>query len=328
MYSVKEVAYSEWLTHLKEIQYVNMLQHWQYGIAKEQTGKWKAVRFIIMKDGQLIAIAQFLVKMFPFLGGIARMNRGPLLSKLIENDYRESTSCNVIGALVEEAQKRHWRVIQIAPELPYSEATVKVLRKFSLRQLDVPPSASGYIDLVPDKDHLLMSLKGNWRNHLRKGVLLGTKVTIACGNSSKLNMLINCYSKLQQDKSFLGVPDSFIISLAKQEGDGWEFTLFIANEENYENTEDSVGMLASVHHGDTATYFIGYTTDKGRKLQVNYVLLWEAILYAKQNGCKWFDIGGLNSTTLKGIADFKKGLNPVLYGLIGEWRGFIVPWKR
>ena len=67
MYSVKEVAYSEWLTHLKEIQYVNMLQHWQYGIAKEQTGKWKAVRFIIMKDGQLIAIAQFLVKMFPFL---------------------------------------------------------------------------------------------------------------------------------------------------------------------------------------------------------------------------------------------------------------------
>ena len=46
--------------------------------------------------------------------------------ELIENDYRESTSCDVIGALVEEAQKRHWRVIQIAPELPYSEATVKV----------------------------------------------------------------------------------------------------------------------------------------------------------------------------------------------------------
>jgi lipid II:glycine glycyltransferase (peptidoglycan interpeptide bridge formation enzyme) len=83
----------------------------------------------------------------------------------------------------------------------------------------------------------------------------------------------------------------------------------------------------SLRHGDTSTYFIGTTDDTGRKLQVNYVLLWEAILYAKKSGCEWFDIGGLNATTPKGIAHFKSGLNSELYSLVGEWRGFIAPWK-
>ena len=328
MYSVKEVVYSEWETHLKEIQHFNILQHWLYGEAKEQTSKWKAVRFLITRDGQFVALAQLLVITLPFLGGIARMNRGPLLNKLIENDYRDSTVCNVIKTLVKEAKKRYWWVIQIAPELANSLGTVQVLRTFGLRQLNAPPYASGLIDLLPNKDHLLMSLKGKWRNCLRKGILLGTKVTKVCGNSSELNILIKSYSRLKQDKGFLGVPDSLIISLAKQEGEGWEFTLFIANEENFENAENPAGMLVSIRHGDTTTYFIGYTNEKGRKLKVNYILLWEAILHAKQNGCKWFDIGGLNSSTPKGIAHFKSGLNPEYYGLIGEFRGFIVPWKR
>ena len=55
---------------------------------------------------------------------------------------------------------------------------------------------------------------------------------------------------------------------------------------------------------------------------MKYILLWEAILCSKQNGVSWLDIGGLNSTTPKGIVHFKSGLNAKLYTLVGEWRGF------
>ena len=170
-------------------------------------------RLNIMKDGKLVALAQFLVMMLPFLGGIARMNRGPLLSKLIESDCRESISYDVIQALVDEAKKRHWWIIQIAPELPYSPETAEGLRKIGLRHLNyVPSSDSGYIDLLPDKDQLLMRLKAKWRNCLRKGILLGIKVTHASGNSNELDMLIESYNGLQHDRRFLGIPDSLIIS--------------------------------------------------------------------------------------------------------------------
>ena len=72
---------------------------------------------------------------------------------------------------------------------------------------------------------------------------------------------------------------------------------------------------------------IGISNNEGRELQVNYVLLWQAILDAKKNGCMWFDIGGLDATTPIGIAHFKKGVQSDPYYLIGEWRGFIHPWK-
>ena len=54
-------------------------------------------------------------------------------------------------------------------------------------------------------------------------------------------------------------------------------------------------------------------------------MLWESILNAKENGCRWFDIGGLSEDTPSGIAHFKKGINAEMYSLIGEWRGFYLP---
>ena len=79
-------------------------------------------------------------------------------------------------------------------------------------------------------------------------------------------------------------------------------------------------MLVSVRHGDVSTYLIGLTNKKGRDYQVNYVLLWRAMLNAKDEGSAWFDIGGMDSSTPKGIKHFKSGLNADLYSLSGEWR--------
>jgi len=328
LYNVKEIGYSEWITHLKDFQDTNLLQCWQYGAAKEETGSWKAVRFVVTDGDQVVALAQFLARTVPLLGGIARMNRGPLLSKEITEGDREGVSCKALAALMKEAKRRFWWVVQIAPELPESDTTANALQNMGLKHLDQPPSASGLVSLSCEEDKLLMSLKGKWRNCLRKGQKSGVKVSTVSGNSMGFNTLIDSYRALQQDKGFQGIPDSLIDALAKQEGEGWEFTLFTANEEGSTDINESIGILVSLRHGDTSTYFIGTTNDIGRKLQVNYVLLWEAILYAKKNGCEWFDIGGLNATTPKGIAHFKSGVNSELYSLIGEWRGFIFPWKH
>jgi lipid II:glycine glycyltransferase (peptidoglycan interpeptide bridge formation enzyme) len=327
LYNVKEIGYSEWTTHLKGFQNTNLLQYWQYGAAKEETGNWKAVRFVVTDGDRVIGLAQFLARTLPVLGGIARLNRGPLLSKEIAEGERENVSCKALAALMKEAKKRFWWVVQIAPEIPESDTTVNALQNIGLKRLDPSPSASGLVSLSCDEETLLMSLKGKWRNCLRKGQKSGVHVSTVAGKSTDLYTLIDSYREIQQGKGFKGIPDSLIDALAKQEGEGWEFTLFTAKEEGSKDANESIGILVSLRHGDTSTYFIGTTNDIGRKLQVNYVLLWEAVLYAKRNGCEWFDIGGLNATTPKGIAHFKSGLNPDLYRLVGEWRGFIPPWK-
>jgi lipid II:glycine glycyltransferase (peptidoglycan interpeptide bridge formation enzyme) len=111
-------------------------------------------------------------------------------------------------------------------------------------------------------------------------------------------------------------------ALALQSGKKWKFYLLIANNEQ---NKEELGNLVSIHHGSTATYLIGNTKSLGRKYNANYVLLWTAIKNAKNEGCKWFDIGGLDSTTPHGIAHFKKGLKAAPYFLVGEWRKFFFP---
>ena len=84
----------------------------------------------------------------------------------------------------------------------------------------------------------------------------------------------------------------------------------------------------TVNYGKEVMYLIGMTNDLGRKLNANYLLLWESIKHAKQQKAVFFDVGGLNKDTTKGISHFKEGLNSKKYELIGEWITFFLPRFR
>ena len=328
MYLVKEVNYSDWKENFQNCQKINMLQCWQYGDAKVETSRWNVVRFLIMnKDGNAIALAQAFSMTLPLIGGIVRMNRGPILISEAESVQDRNALFNVIVALFHEFKKRHWWLVQIAPEIHDSELGNEFLKNLGLKKIAATPYASGLLDLQEDEKKLLMGLKKKWRYCLRKGQNLAVTVSTLVGNSAELEILLNRYTKLKKKKEFAGISEPLILSLSKQLAEEWQFTLFIANQESHVNVENCPGMLVSIRHGDTATYLVGITNNEGRELQVNYVLLWQAILDAKKNGCMWFDIGGLDATTPKGIAHFKKGVQSDPYYLIGEWRSFIHPWK-
>ena len=328
MYLVKEVNYSDWKENFQNCQKINMLQCWQYGDAKVETSRWNVVRFLIVdEDGNAVALAQVLSMTLPLIGGIVRMNRGPILISESESVQDRNTLFNVILALFQEFKNRHWWLAQIAPEIHDLELGNEFLKSLGLKKLALKPYASGLLHLQKDEKKLLMGLKKKWRYYLRKGQNLEPTVSILVGNSAELEILLNRYRTLQQEKKFTGISEPLILSLSKQQAEEWQFTLFIANQGSHMNVENCSGMLLSIQHGDTATYLIGITNNEGRELQVNYVLLWQAILEAKKNGCTWFDIGGLDDTTPKGIAHFKKGVQSEPYYLIGEWRGFVHPWK-
>ena len=326
MYSVKELPYSEWQVQIQSCHKTNMLQFWQYGDAKAETSNWNAVRFLIIReDGSPAALAQVLSFNFPLFGGIARMNRGPMLI----GDYENSQELvKVFTALFEEFKKRWWILVQIAPEINDLTLVNQFLIKFGLKKLSSTPYASGFLSLIPNENQLLMSLKKKWRYSLRKAQSSNVNISIVEGSNANLEVLLKRYNELKEENEFYGKPDSLILShKKKKKAKEWQFNIFIANTKNSKSIENCCGILVSIRHGDTTTYFIGISGEVGRELQVNYLLLWESILHAKNNGCVWFDIGGLDESTPKGIAHFKNGIKSEPYSLIGEWRGFILPWK-
>lgn len=100
----------------------------------------------------------------------------------------------------------------------------------------------------------------------------------------------------------------------------WTMNLFVAKKINENGFYNDIGYRLCIYQGYTALDFIVSTNNEGVAMEASSSLYWHAILHAKQNGCRWFDIGGLNKSTPKGIAEFKSGLNANPYRLVGEWR--------
>ncbi len=320
-WQARALSHDEWEFHWLRCHRTNLLQSWQYGQAKEQAEGWKAQRFLILdQDGQAIALTQVLTRVLPIVGGIARLNRGPLLLTDHRADAEVPLKLAALRVLLKEARRQRWWLLQTAPELLDSEPATLGLRALRFRRLLIPAWASGRISLQSDEQKLLMGLNGKWRNCMRKGEKLGVTVERRECNGEELAMLMRSYAELQSNRGFDGLSQHLIRALAEQGGAQWQFNLFFAHDMYAAADADPLGVLVTIHSGDTALYFIGSTNDKGRQMQANSVLLWQAILHAKNGACNWFDIGGLSETTPKGIAEFKQGLNAEPYKLVGEWR--------
>nr|WP_319395159.1 peptidoglycan bridge formation glycyltransferase FemA/FemB family protein [uncultured Desulfobacter sp.] len=323
LFQVKEISTKEWDEYWPRCCQATLLQSRQYVSAKHNAEGWKGVGFLISDENRnAVCIAHVLTKGLPWLGSIARLNRGPLLLDGVNTKKSDAIKLASLNALLNEAQKRRWWVFQIAPELKAERKVCQHLQHMGLRLQKGTGWASGLMSLSPDEQDLLMTLNGKWRNCLRKGERLGVQVTRHEGHNAELSLLIQNYSELQRNKGFEGISTALLSNIAAQTGIGWQFNIFIARDENASNETDPIGMLVSIRHGDTTTYLIGSTNDQGRRMQANSVLLWQAILHAKRTRCAWFDIGGLSDLTPKGIARFKKGLNSQPYVLAGEWRWF------
>ncbi|RXH54598.1 hypothetical protein GRAN_3702 [Granulicella sibirica] len=86
-----------------------------------------------------------------------------------------------------------------------------------------------------------------------------------------------------------------------------------------------LGFAWGARHGDHVEYrAAGMTRVEGRNISVGYPLMWALILWAKQEGAAWFDMGGVTlpetpNDPLAGISDFKRMFSQVTEEVGEEW---------
>lgn len=295
-------------------------QTWEYGSAKAMAENWQVQRFVVLDENDLpTALFQVLVKGLPGLGGAARVNRGPLMLRT-DPDNSNHLALNAIAVLARESRRRRWWMMQIAPLLPPDAEVEGTLRRMGFRRQPICPMDSAVLSLELSEEKLMAGLQGKWRNCLRKGQKLGVTVRLDEGGREHFQWLIDFYRAQQHNKGFDGTSDRMLKALAAQQSKSFKFNLYVALDGAVATEASVVGVLVTLQFGDFSEYLIGAINEKGRANQANSVLLWEAILDARRNGCRWFDVGGLSERTPQGIANFKKGLNPESYALVGEWR--------
>ena len=91
--------------------------------------------------------------------------------------------------------------------------------------------------------------------------------------------------------------------------------------------------MAAFALGDVACYMYGASSDKHRNLMPTYLLQWEAMLWAKEQGYRTYDLWGVpdeDEATLEaeftqrndglwGVYRFKRGFGGRLVRTIGAW---------
>jgi len=317
----KLLSYDEWKTYWNICPENNLLQSWHYGEAKEKSGGWQSQRFLILDNLEHpIAIAQILTKTFSIFGGIARLNRGPLLLNNYIDDADIPIKLGVLNVLIKEARRQRWWIFQIAPEIKDCEIARYTLRAFGLKLQNIHPWASGLIDLNLSEDELHGNLNRRWKRAIRKSLEFGVVIENEKLTISKLDEILKGYKNMQESNAFKGIDEKLIRKIFAAQSIDLSINLFVAKKINENGLYDDIGYRLCIYCGYTALDFIVSTNNAGLELDANSGLYWHAILHAKKSGCRWFDIGGLNETTPRGIAEFKNGLNSNPYKLVGEWR--------
>ena len=314
-------AYGEWNSYFNKCGGKSLPQAWEYGSAKKEAEGWLPQRYIVRNENNTtIAIFQVLVKKIPFLGGVARINKGPLMidDDLSRNNY-ELSICSIKAITYKLKKEKIW-LLQLAPFLPPNNYIDNSLKKIGFNKRPNPPADSALVSLSGSDDDLMMRFNSKWRNLLRKGLKLGVNVKFDSQDSQFFDLLVKHYERQQKEKGFKGTSNEMLYALKSNQSEHFKFNLLVAFASDKKDAESVLGVLVVIQCHDVSEYLIGITTEKGRKMQANSVLLWNALLEVKKNGALWFDVGGLNETTPKGIATFKKGMNPKFYALTGEWR--------
>jgi len=305
----------EWNEYMMKAGRSHLTQSWCYGETKRVQEGWNVNRGVVRDDRRDIGVFQALEKRIGPLS-VVRINRGPLI---LVDDLGLFEKRNLYASLRGIWSARRGKLLLISPDL---EETPQNLAAIMLSRYHVRSNiewTSSWIDLSLPCSTIRKQLRGNWRNQLnvaeRNGLSLLVDVT-----DDAFTWMMNRYEQSMLKKGYQGTTVKFLSEFRRQVGiAGRPEDVVVFSAEDKEN-EKVAGVLIACH-GSACTYWVGWSSEKGRKLNANNFLLWNVILEMKDRGYKWFDLGGIDQKSTPTISSFKRGMSGAEYTLIGEWWG-------
>ncbi len=329
--SVRAVAQpAEWQAALADLGDAHVLQSWEWGSVKAQTG-WEAHRLVWQQGaGAPVAAAQLLTRRLaaglPF--AIGYVPKGPLV------DWRDLKRVEAVLAQVEqEARRRGCIFVKIDPdvaEIAPEGIRLRTLLKrrgwrFSADQVQFKNTA--WSDLAQGEEALLAQMKSKWRYNIRLAQRRG--IAVRRGGEADLRTFYDLYAETARRDGFLIRPFDYYRTT---------WTTFLRAEDVPENPAGGALLLAEhpdedgpvaalflLRYGQTTWYFYGASSERRRRDMPNHLLQWEAMRWAVARGCTRYDWWGAPTDLddpddrMQGVWQFKQGFGAALRVQVGAW---------
>ena len=299
---------AHWAELLGSAENPQLTQTFAYGAAKGAQN-WRVVRVCLSIAEVPVAICQVLEKRVFGLRVVSRINRGPTMLEAQPSSER-------ILFVYRAIRQRwgHWYSgpLTIAPSLSLSDENVALLRQAGYIRRTRKGWWSGRIDLTPPLDAIKAGFASVFRNRLKKA--LETPLTLRVASDVEtVDWMIARHVENMRDKGFSAVDAGFLASLrATAPQDYIVFQAMLGDK--------PVAGMSVIRFGAIAEYYTGWFGPEGRDANAGNFLMWSIMAEMKARGCAAFDIGGLYEG--HGYTQFKRGMRPLEYRLVGEWVAF------
>lgn len=323
-----------WRAVLAELPDPHVLQSWEWGEMKSQTG-WQAERLVLPgASGQPRAAFQFLwrqpLEQFPLR--VAYVPKGPLL------DWQNRELMDEVLSLVEQhARRRGCIFVKIDPNVredsPAGRLLVATLWRrgwhYSDEQIQFKNTA--FTDLTADEETLLADMKSKWRYNTRLARRRGVAARISQPEQRQADLaaFYRLYAETGGRDGFLIRPFAYYETIWRtfldaqcHEANPAGGALLLA--EHPDDPEPVAGLFL-LRYGRRAWYFYGASSDRHRRDMPNYLLQWRAMQWAKSQGCTVYDWWGAPTDPddpddpMQGVWRFKQGFGAEFQPHIGAW---------
>lgn len=193
----------------------------------------------------------------------------------------------------------------LAPDSPFHLAGLPILPLVS-------PASLATLDLTPPLAVLRAGLHQKWRNRLKQAEARGLRVTRQNLPDTPDHWLLRAEASQQLARGYRYWPAALTSAFARENRGAAK--LFVAQEGGA-----PVSGLLLLRHGAAATYHIAHTTEAGRRLSAQTLLMWEAIRWLKRKEVRHFELGLVDTEDGAGLARFKLGTGAALRPLGGTW---------
>ena len=160
------------------------------------------------------------------------------------------------------------------------------------------------LDLGPSVEELRKGLDRKWRNQLTRAEKNNLTVVTGSGKS-EYHTFCQLYNNMMSRKAFDTTVDVREFGRIQDElADRHRMQVLICQDKGV----PVAGLVASAM-GDTAIYLLGATSDSGLNSKGAYLLQWTLVQRLKDDGIRWYDLGGIDPERNPGVYHFKSGMS-------------------
>ena len=308
----------QWNEALSRLPAAHFLQSWEWGALKSRYG-WRPTRYLWRRGDLPYSAASVLTRRLShWPAGVMYVPKGPSL------DYGNTVLLEQTLAHLEGVAKHNQALfVKIDPDVRadtvIGDAVVEALRRrgWHPSSEQVQFQNTMLLDLTPDPDDLLAAMKSKWRYNIRLAARKG--VTVRAGGVDDFPLVYEMYAETS-------ARDNFIIRPRDYYHDAWGTFIEAGSAQPLiaEVDGEPVAMVIVFRFEHRAWYVYGASRAVHREKMPNHLLQWEAMCWAREQGCTTYDMWGApdvldESDPMWGVYRFKQGFGGEFVRCIGAW---------